>query len=428
MRSIALSVCVLWLLGQGVPAFGQESAKAGGKSSCVVCHLEAGEELAVPVEGMKHDVHARQGLSCADCHGGDPTVGFEDPDLAMDPAKGYIGAPSRNQIPQFCARCHSDPNYMRRFNPRVATDQYDRYKTSVHGKLLAKGETRVATCVDCHGVHGIRDARDSRSSVYPLNIPQTCGKCHADPDYMKDFGIPTDQVAQYRQSVHGVALLKKGDTAAPACNDCHGNHGATPPGAPSIAYICGQCHLNNSELFLKSPHRAAFEELDLPECETCHGNHDVQPPHDDMLGIGEQSVCVECHEEDSRGYQVAAVMSEQIERLKKKISVADSLVTRAERAGMEVSEAKFHIKDARDALIKTRTIIHSLSDEQTKSTAGKGMTFAEQALEMGQAALAELSFRRRGLAFSVVFILVLAAGLYLKIKVVDQEHPLKDLS
>jgi len=380
------------------------------------------------VEGLKNDVHAMQGLSCADCHGGDSAAGFDDdPDAAMDPAKGYIGVPTRAQIPQFCGRCHSDPEYMRKYNPRVATDQLARYRTSTHGKLLRQGDHKVATCIDCHGVHGIRDAKDSRSAVYPLNIPETCGRCHADAEYMQDYAIPTDQVSEYKTSVHGKALLEKGDQAAPACNDCHGNHGASPPGAPSIAFICGQCHLNNSELFLKSPHRTAFQELDLPECETCHGNHAIQRPTDDLIGVGDQSICLDCHEEDSKGYAAAAHIRSEIDSLKSRISYGDSLVSRAERAGMEVSEAIFNLKDANDALIKSRTIIHSLSESETLKATETGHELVTQAILLGEKALDELQFRRKGLAVSILFILLLAVGIYLKIKELDVKYPLKEV-
>lgn len=407
------------------PAFAQEeTASPEAENSCISCHLEIGDELAAPVEGLKTDVHAAQGLSCADCHGGDPKAGFDgDLEAAMDPAKGYIGVPERNEIPRFCARCHADPTYMRRFNPRVSTDQYDRYKTSIHGRRLAAGDEKVATCIDCHGVHGIRRTNDSRSLVYPLNIPTTCGRCHADAEYMKAYNIPIDQLEQYKKSVHGIALLEKGDQAAPACNDCHGNHGATPPGAPSIAFICGQCHLNNSELFFKSPHREAFAEQNLPECETCHGNHEIQHPSDDMLGAGENSVCTDCHEEDSKGYVTAVAMHQLIEDLKRDMFLADSLVSRAERAGMQVSEAIFQLNDADDALIKARTMAHSLSVSKVSEDIEKGKNLTQQALQAGIAALQELQFRRKGLALSIVFIAALAIGLYLKIREVDQKHP-----
>jgi hypothetical protein len=427
MRVAEKTIFVPFFLLWGVLSVSaQETSQAAKVNSCVSCHLEMGEELAVPVEGMKEDVHDRQGLSCADCHGGDPEAGLDgDMEAAKNPAKGFIGKPKRTAIPQFCARCHSDPNYMRRFNPRVATDQLSSYKTSVHGQLLQKGDAKVATCTDCHGVHGIRNAKDSRSAVYPLNIPATCGRCHADAEYMHAYNIPTDQIEQYQTSVHGKALLEKGDQAAPACNDCHGNHGATPPGAPTIAFICGQCHLNNSELFFASPHRVAFDEMGLPECETCHGNHAIQHPIDSMLGAGAQSICTNCHEEGSPGWLTAVAMHGQIENLKSQIFVADSLVAKAERAGMEVSDAKFQLKDADDALIKSRTMVHSLSVERITEVTSAGMKLTESALAAGRAALAELQFRRKGLALSIIFILILAAGLYLKIKEVDQKHPIR---
>jgi cytochrome c553 len=427
MRVAEKTIFVPFFLLWGVLSVSaQETLQATKVNSCVSCHLEMGEELAVPVEGMKEDVHDRQGLSCADCHGGDPEAGLDgDMEAAKNPAKGYIGKPKRTAIPQFCARCHSDPNYMRRFNPRVATDQLGSYKTSVHGQRLQKGDTKVAVCTDCHGVHGIRNAKDARSAVYPLNIPQTCGRCHADAEYMKAYGIPTDQIEQYQTSVHGKALLEKGDQAAPACNDCHGNHGATPPGAPSIAFICGQCHLNNSELFFQSPHRAAFEEAGLPECETCHGNHGIQHPMDEMLGGGDKSICTDCHEPDSKGLVTAVAMRQQIENLKSQIFLADSLVAKAERAGMEVSEAKFQLNDADDALIKSRTMVHSLSVNRITEVTDSGLKLTEAALQIGRAALAELQFRRKGLAISMVVIFVLALGLYFKIKEVDKKYPLR---
>ncbi len=408
-----------------VPALAQETQEqksAEQENSCVSCHLDLGDELAAPVEGMKKDVHAEKGLLCADCHGGDPKAGLDgDMEAAMNPAKGYVGAPERAEIPAFCARCHSNPSYMRKYNPRVQTDQYERYKTSMHGKRLARGDDKVATCIDCHGVHGIRPADDARSPVYPMNIPETCGRCHANAEYMAPYGIPTNQVAAYKSSVHGKTLLDKGDLAAPACNDCHGNHGANPPGAPSIAYICGQCHLNNAELFLKSPHKAAFDELGLPECETCHGNHAIKPPTDDMLGAGPQSVCTDCHEPDSKGYLAAVTMRLEIDKLKGVITQADSLLSVAERAGMEVSDPKFELNDADDALIKARTEIHSLSVQQVRKVIADGMKKASDALLAGRQALKDLQFRRKGLAISTVFILLLAWGLYLKIKDVDRK-------
>ncbi|MCK5341935.1 MAG: hypothetical protein KAR20_00945, partial [Candidatus Heimdallarchaeota archaeon] len=51
--------------------------------ACVSCHMEIDEDLDVPVmSNMVNDIHIQVGLSCADCHGGDPTA-FDDSDAAM---------------------------------------------------------------------------------------------------------------------------------------------------------------------------------------------------------------------------------------------------------------------------------------------------------------------------------------------------------
>lgn len=418
IRKSILCAVFLFMGGGGVAAAQQQPEPV---NSCISCHLEVGDEMAAPVHGMESDIHAQKGLSCVDCHGGDAKAGLDgDMEAAMNPAKGYIGTPAKKDIPKFCARCHSNPQYMRNYNPRVATDQYDRYQTSVHGKRLAQGDEKVATCIDCHSVHGIRAVNDPRAQVYPLNIPSTCGRCHSDADYMRSYGIPTDQVEKYQHSVHGIALLEKGDQAAPVCNDCHGNHGAAPPGVPAIAFVCGQCHLNNSELFRQSPHNAAFEEQGLPECETCHGNHAIEHPLDANLGIGTESICVSCHDVGSMGYQVAATLYNDIDSLKIRIATADSVIDKATRAGMEVSEARFQLNEANDYLIKARTAVHALSPPLLENQTGAGIKLTDVVLEAGLAALAEVQYRRTGLAISTIFIALLAFGIYLKIKEVDK--------
>ena len=185
------------------------------KDTCVECHAAMDGPIQRPALLIKDDVHIANGLSCADCHGGDRTS--DDPSVAMSKAKGFLGKPGRAEIPQFCAKCHSNPDFMRRFRPQQRVDQLELYKTSVHGKRLASGDENVATCVDCHSVHDIRAVKDASSPVYPLHIPDTCGRCHADAKKMAKYGIPTDQLAQYRTSVHWDAL-KGGDLSAPTAH------------------------------------------------------------------------------------------------------------------------------------------------------------------------------------------------------------------
>ncbi len=75
---------------------------------------------------------------------------------AMSKAAGFRGKIQRNQIPELCGHCHSDGAFMRKYNPSLRTDQLAQYKTSVHGKRLLQGDTKVAVCIDCHGVHDLR--------------------------------------------------------------------------------------------------------------------------------------------------------------------------------------------------------------------------------------------------------------------------------
>jgi hypothetical protein len=411
--SVLLLLSSLWLLDSlsFVPV-------VNAKDSCVECHRELEEELAAPVEGMKVDIHTRQGLSCVSCHGGDPTN--DDPEGAMDPRKGYLGAPTAEKIPTFCGNCHSNAEYMRRFNPSLRVDQLQLYWTSVHGEQLARGDTRVANCVSCHGVHGILPASDPRSPVYPVNVPGMCAKCHADPGRMRVYGIPMNQMGEYKTSVHGVALLEKGDLAAPACNDCHGNHGATPPGVSSVANVCSQCHPANGEFLAGSPHAQPFEEMGIAACETCHGNHRVERPTDEMLGTGKGSTCITCHDKDSGGYVAAAAIKGAIEGLKMKRDEAARLITRAETAGMEVSSAKFDLHEVDGTLTLARTKVHTFALSQVEEVTAKGMALAENVRKAGEKALAELQFRRKGLGVSLVIIIIVAVALAFKIREIDR--------
>lgn len=257
------------------------------ESSCVSCHRQLDGEAAQVLEDWDQDVHARAGLGCEACHGGDPSASLaDDADGAMSPAAGFRGAPGRLEIPAACGTCHADAAFIRRYNPKLRTDQLAEYRTSVHGTRNAQGDPVPATCVDCHGTHGIRPVSAPEAPVYATNVPATCGRCHADAEKMRPYGIPTDQLAAYSHSVHGIALLVDKDTGAPACNDCHGNHGAVPPGVSSVANVCGQCHAQEAELFRASFKKELFDRLEVPECSVCHGEHDIGHPTPEWFRTG----------------------------------------------------------------------------------------------------------------------------------------------
>ncbi len=462
---------------------------ASAGDGCLACHRGLGDK---PSEMFSHDVHARSGVTCAGCHGGD--AGTDDMDRAMSKGAGFTGKPSGDGISAMCARCHadsarmsasrpgiptdqfaslmgsvhgrlslngkerivqcttchgahgilpvSDPHspvnplnvvatctschndakYMRQYNPALAVDQLDKYRTSVHGLRNAAGDGRVAECASCHGSHGILSAKDVRSKVYPTNLPATCASCHSDPEHMRGYGIPTDQFARYSVSVHGIALLQKKDLGAPACNGCHGNHGATPPGVESISKVCGTCHALNADLFSSSPHKGAFDAAGLPECETCHGNHGILPATSALLGNGPDALCGRCHAAGDSGYAAAGTMRLLIDSLASQQKSARALVEEAEQKGMEIAEAKFRLRDVHQAELEARTMVHAFSEPKFAAVIGKGLAVGSGVSAEASDTIHEFYFRRIGLGVATLIITLLAVSLYVYVRRIERRQ------
>jgi hypothetical protein len=413
-----LSGVRLVLAGLDVPVVAQsQSTAAPAPNSCVKCHLEVGDELAAPVRLVQNDVHGRRGFSCVNCHGGDPKD--DDLDRSMDPKKGFVGKPTPRQVQSFCGKCHSNAEFMKRYNPSIRVDQETEYATSTHGKKIAQGDERPATCISCHGNHGVKSVKDSSSPVFATHVAETCGRCHGDAEYMKSYGIATDQPRKYSQSVHAEALIKKQDLSAPTCNDCHGNHGATPPGITSVANVCGTCHARQSELFSHSPHKAAFDSLGISECLACHNNHDISHPTDVAIGTTSLSFCVKCHDPGELGFAAADTMSKRLRDLDTKIAEADDILVKAARAGMEVSRPRFELTSARDGLINARVLVHTFKPDAMDTVIGPSVAVAEKAHRSGEDALKELQFRRKGLAIFLIIIALAVVSIYLKIRQIE---------
>ncbi len=157
------------------------------RTSCTACHGDADlfdAEFLHIVTDFGEDIHVAAGISCHDCHGGNPDPAlFEDYVAAKDEEFGdnpYRGIPEPIDQPAMCGSCHSDAAYMRRFAPAQRVDQEAEYWTSRHGIALTAGDENVARSSSCHGVHGIRAADDPESPVYPTHVATTCQQCHGD--------------------------------------------------------------------------------------------------------------------------------------------------------------------------------------------------------------------------------------------------------
>ena len=392
-------------------------ARAQTQNTCLDCHGALDPPLQVTEHQFSNDIHSQKGLTCASCHGGDPTKADMD---AMSKAAGFRGKIQRKDVPELCGRCHSDGTFMRKYNPSLRTDQLSQYRTSVHGNLFAKGDTKVAVCIDCHGVHDLRPASDTRSKVNPLNVAQTCSRCHSDAEYMKGYKIPTDQFAKYSISVHHEAMTVRGDLSAPTCTTCHGNHGAAPPGVSSVQNVCSTCHVFQDQMYEKSSHRAAFQAAGLPGCVVCHSNHGISHPTDAKVGTGPEATCMQCHSPGDACDQARAKMLSDLTRLDDAVKSANQVISVAESSGMEVSEARLGQDQARDSLTKARVTIHSFQTDLVEQDIQSGLKIAAKDLQAGKDALRERDYRRMGLGVSVFAILIVLLGLRLYIRQIER--------
>jgi predicted CXXCH cytochrome family protein len=214
------------------------------KDSCFECHsVEEGMSLV-----FKDDIHYKFGISCADCHGGDPQE--DEGNLAMNASRGFKVRVTRGGTPEYCGRCHSDAAAMSKYKPGLRTDQLALYRQSVHGEQLAKGNMKAANCVDCHSVHNIRAGADPQSPANPSNLSGKCGACH-------------------------------GEILA---------------------------------MFHESPHAKVFTTSGVAGCSVCHSSHGTEPADEAML-TGPKPVCAQCHSADSAGGKAAAVMVGKIAAL-----------------------------------------------------------------------------------------------------------------
>jgi predicted CXXCH cytochrome family protein len=237
---------------------------------------------------------------------------------------------------------------------------------------------------------------------------------------MASYKIPTDQFGKYRKSIHATALLDGHDLGAATCNDCHGNHGARPPGVDAVANVCGQCHRQESELFGKSPHAKAFQDLGVAGCVTCHENHEIRKPDDRMLSVVGDAVCAPCHAGSDIAPKIG-VMQSSIVRGQLQIDTASNTLTRAERAGMEVSKPKFNLQEAHAQIVKSRVFVHAFNPDKVTELTKPAMDIAIAANKTADAALDEVVVRRKGLGYSLIGIAIVIVALVLKIRDMESQ-------
>jgi hypothetical protein len=380
------------------------------EETCITCHQGVGGTSTQAIKEWRESIHRLVGVTCSGCHGGDPRT--EDPELSMSKARGFVGAPRYQDIPAFCARCHADAKRMRQFN--VRTDQFAEYKTSRHGMLLAKGDKNVATCTSCHGAHDIRKKDDPLASVYKFNIPKLCSKCHSDPVRMAPYRIPTNQLDEYKKSHHGKMLLEKNDLAVPTCADCHGFHGAAPPGVGEVANVCGNCHNLIAGYFRESPHQKAVQKMGVPKCITCHGNHFISRPNLDMLVGTEKGHCGQCHDDGSPAYKLGANFKKDYEETNERLDKALAAAKDLRKQGFDITDFEEWENQVKNKLIEARPTTHSVSAEKINAKFAEPQKLVDKMQERAKIMGESLVKRRWGVAAMWVLLAIMGASIWFK--------------
>jgi hypothetical protein len=337
---------------------------------CGACHGDSARQMSL-------SVHARPDIDCTTCHGGDPAASTKE--AAHSDATRMRISPRASV--ELCSGCHSDRQRMHRFG--LHTDQLEQYRTSVHGKkLLDENNPDVATCVSCHGAHDVLSVRDPLSSVHKLNLPATCGRCHADTELMARYGKKADVLQLYRASVHGVALLQERKLSSPGCADCHGSHGAMPPHVDEVADVCGSCHSRVQEQFARSPHRKVVEQGGMEACTTCHGHHHEAPATAAMFLGSEAGHCGSCHSApEDPGRLAAEALHGGITALQAELDQSERLLVEAAAQGVFIEDEQGYLDEVHSVLLRVRPLSHSAAQAEVAELLNRGHAMIQETLE-----------------------------------------------
>lgn len=398
LRVLLGAIWMAALAACGAAALDAEGAAAADadQPSCAVCH---GEEA----QALKQSIHGRLDLRCTRCHGGDPSAMSRE---ACVDGPEFVGVPSGTTIVEICASCHSDSRQV--FQYGLAANQYQLYRESGHGRILyEQGDENTATCVSCHGSHSVYSGHDPRAKVNPRNLPGMCASCHADAELMSSYGLSPKVFDDYAESVHGKRLLAGIEMGLPTCSDCHGSHGAKPPGVPEVADICGHCHISTRDYFLQSPHFEVSERGAMEECISCHGSHRVMRTSTDLFLQEDEAGCGMCHQAvpPDSGFLAAREIAASIQDLTIVIDDITDALTTAQAKGLFIDAEKSYVEEARRVLIQTGPMTHAADPELIAEALREGQAMVQETQESLDVKARQ--FRDRRIVTSIIFIFIL---------------------
>jgi hypothetical protein len=101
---------------------------------------------------------------------------------------------------------------------------------------------------------------------------------------------------------------------------------------------------------------------------------------------------------------------------------ARALVEDAEQKGMEIADEKFQLRDARQARLESRTMVHAFDGGRFAAVIAKGLATGSSVEAQASEAVHEFYFRRIGLGVATLIITLLAVSLYLYIRRIERRQ------
>jgi predicted CXXCH cytochrome family protein len=141
-------------------------------TTCARCHSAIYGVYKQSVHGAAlTNAGNRDVPTCTDCHG-------------VHDIQSPADAAFRNNIPQLCARCHTDPQIMGKYG--ISTQVLNTYVADFHGTTVTLFEqvspntpTNKPVCTDCHGVHDISKVDNPVTGIaIKENLLGKCQRCH----------------------------------------------------------------------------------------------------------------------------------------------------------------------------------------------------------------------------------------------------------
>lgn len=168
VRAFAAALPAFLALLLGAATWGTVAAAEQASDSCIACHsnpelMVTNKKLYDYYQRWRSSIHEQEGVSCDDCHGGNPAVSDKQGAHGGDLGEaGVKSAVNFRNIPSTCGECHSEI--------------FEGFRKSEHYQHVAKEQKKGQqgpTCVTCHGSINV-------AVLNVTTVEEICQQCHND--------------------------------------------------------------------------------------------------------------------------------------------------------------------------------------------------------------------------------------------------------